>query len=187
MNQSGDSIRVVHPLFQAGGGGSIPTSPLQLVFGQIDVDVARRLLFVWHSRLPEISNWQGCSPCYGAECGGIWYAIAMWGPPVARMLNGRGWLELRRFAIAPDAPRNTASRMLSWMTRQVSKLGVQRAISYQDTAAHAGTIYRASGWKIGNTSEGGEWSRPSRGRASAQTASKKVRWEMDLHRPNDPR
>ena len=180
MIQGGESIRVVHPLFPTEGGGSTPTSPLQLVFGQIDARLARRLLSVWHSRLPEIANWQGCSPCYGAESGGIWYAIAMWGSPVARMLNGRGWIELRRFAIAPDAPRNTASRMLSWMTRQVAKLNFSKAISYQDTAVHTGAIYRAAGWKIGNTSEGGEWSRPSRGRAAVQTASQKVRWELDL-------
>lgn len=180
MNTSGDSIRVVHPLFPAEGGGSIPTSPLQLVFGQIDAKLARRLLSIWHSRLPEIVNWQGCSPCYGAESGGIWYAIAMWGPPVARMLNGRGWVELRRFAIAPDAPRNTASRMLGWMARQVGNLGFKKAISYQDTAVHTGTIYRAAGWTAGHASDGGEWSRPSRGRVVVQTASPKIRWELEL-------
>lgn len=179
-----DDVRVTCPLFQEEYGGATPTSTLQLRFSKIDVKRAVKLNNQWHSRLPQLSNWQGCS-AYAAECGNVVYAVAMWGQPVARMLNGRGWIELRRMAIADDAPKNTATRMIGWMLRELKKEGRwTRAISYQDTAVHSGTIYKASGWKIGNRSEGGEWSRPSRGREKVQTASEKVRWEYPLSEEN---
>jgi hypothetical protein len=72
----------------------------------------------------------------------------MWSNPVARLLPQREWLELRRFAIAPDSPKNTASRMLGWMVRDIKKRWpeMRRLISYQDCEIHQGTIYKASGW-----------------------------------------
>jgi len=177
MNTCADDARVACPLFQAEYGGSQPTSALHLRFSRMDIHRALKLNRKWHSRLPELTNWQGCL-AFGAECNNVTYAVALWGQPVARMLNGRGWIELRRMAIADDAPKNTASRMIGWMLRELRKDGRwTRAISYQDTAVHAGTIYKASGWTVGNRSEGGEWSRPSRGRDKVQTASEKVRWE----------
>jgi hypothetical protein len=88
-------------------------------------------------------NWQGCE-AYAAEHSNIYYAVALWGQPVARMLNGRGWYELRRMAIADDAPDNTASRMLRIMRLLIAKdrPEVVKLISYQDTEAHTGTIYK---------------------------------------------
>ena len=43
MDQCGERIRVVHPLFQVEGGGSIPTSPLQLTVGRIDKKLFKAL------------------------------------------------------------------------------------------------------------------------------------------------
>ncbi len=178
---SGDSTRVVHPLFQTEDGGSIPTSPLQLHVGEISVSLAIALNELWHSRLPKVepASVQGAM-CFGAEHGNLWYAAAIWTTPVARMLNGRGWLELRRFAIAPDAPKNTASRLLRVMTAKIRKKypGIVRLISYQDSEVHAGTIYHAAGWTAANRSSGGEWSRPSRKRNAAQSTAPKIRWEL---------
>ena len=57
---------------------------------------------------------------------------------------------------------------------------IEKLISYQDTEVHLGTIYKAANWIPANTSEGGEWSRKSRGRAKVQTAVPKVRWEYSL-------
>src|SRR5204863_614393 len=87
--------------------------------------------------------------CYCAECNNRFYAVAAWSNPVARLLPQMTWLELRRFSIAADAPRFTASRMIGWMRRDISKRfpEVERLISYQDMAAHTGTIYKAAGWK----------------------------------------
>ncbi len=189
MNNCGDSIRVVHPLFQAEGSGSTPTSPLQFHFGEINLDLAINLNALWHSRLPNVvkNNVQRVRNlvCFGAEFSDRFYMSAIWTDPIARLLNGRNWLELRRFAIAPDAPRNSASRMLAWMTRQIKRRGFDKAISYQDTAVHTGTIYRAAGWKDSYYRTGGTWNNPSRQRAKSQTDAPKVRWELDLTQRSD--
>jgi hypothetical protein len=176
-----DDARIACPLFQAEYGGVTPTSALQLKIGKINVRHALKLNRQWHSRLPELVNWQMCE-AYAAECGNAYFAVALWGQPVARMLNGRGWYELRRMAVAPDAPANTASRMLRVMRLMIVKArpDVTRLISYQDTEVHTGTIYKAAGWVVGNRSEGGEWSRPSRSRQRVVTGAEKVRWEYAL-------
>lgn len=181
MITGADSIRVVCPLFQGEGGGSTPTSALQLQVNRIHAEKAVRLNEHWHSRLPKLTNWQQCF-AYSAQFDGLFYAVALWGPPIARMLNGRGWLELRRMAIAPDAPKNTASRMISIMVRDIrrNRQDICRLISYQDTEVHTGTIYAASGWE--RTIIGGKittgWN--SRIRNQMQTAAPKIRWDKQI-------
>jgi hypothetical protein len=143
---SANSVRVAYPLFQAGGGGSTPTFALQardLRFYACDTAIAVALVRQWHSRLPHAQSgpWRFA---FKAEAGGIIYAVALWHNPSARGLC-QSWLELRRMACAPDAPKNTASRFLAWMAREL-KQHTDRLISYQDTAVHSGTIYRAAGW-----------------------------------------
>jgi len=181
--QCADDVRVAYPLFQTVDGGSSPTSALQLRVARIGVERAVRLNRAWHSRLPEMTNAFTCRVCYGAAWEDRYYAIAMWSDPVARMLNGRGWLELRRMAIADDAPPNTASRMLSVMARMIRKdlPDVKHLISYQDTEVHTGTIYKAAGWIKGNVSETGwGWeSRPDRQQKPIAPGAK-VRWERAI-------
>lgn len=182
MNDSrAEGVRVAYPLYQAGGGCSTPTSALQLWVDYIDARDAKALNRLWHSRLPKLTSPTALMrPCFGAEHGGLWYAVAIWSYPIARLLPQDGsWLELRRLAVAPDAPRNTASRMLAVMARLIARAepSVRRLVSYQDTAVHTGAIYRAAGWTPGRVSEGGEWARPSRCCNKAQAPSKKVRWE----------
>lgn len=192
IDKCGDGIRVVHPLFQVEGDGAIPISPFQLQIARIDKRLAWKLNEHWHSRLPDISNWQNCD-CFGAEFANRYYAIAMWSIPSARELNGRGWWELRRMAIAPDAPKYTASRMLSVMTKMIRREmpDVVRLISYQDSDVHAGTIYKASGWTIGNIGERidetktyNNWkTRPGR---KNQSTAPKIRWELLIRRESVP-
>lgn len=192
MDTRGDCIRVVHPLFQEEGSGSIPTSPLQLEFGQAPLNVALRLNEEWHSRLPRLplSTVQiKHGRAYAAIFAGRYFAVAVWSTPVARMLDDGTRFELRRMAIADDAPKNTASRMLGWMIRELKREGRwTQAISYQDTAVHSGTIYKASGWTSANTSATGVgwqtgikngWKRWGAS-AAEQAPSPKVRWEMKL-------
>jgi len=176
-----DSVRIACPLFQAEGGGVTPTSALQLQVNRMEAKKAAVLNSIWHSRMPEIANWFQCF-AYGAEYSGLFYAVALWGPPIARMLNGRGWLELRRMAIASDAPKFTASRMISIMVRDIkrNRLDICRLISYQDTAVHTGTIYKAAGWYSDRTDRGGEWARPCRWAAPVQSGAPKVRWCLDI-------
>lgn len=184
--QSGESIRVVHPLFQVEGGGSTPTSPLQLHVGEISLDMAIRLNELWHSRLPNVvkNNVQRVRhlACFCAEHDGIYYASAIWTDPIARLLNGRNWLELRRMAIAEDAPKNTASRMLKIMAMQIKRKWphIERLVSYQDCEVHTGTIYAAAGWKAEAENKSGDWIRKNRDRREAQAPGMKVRWGRDI-------
>lgn len=180
---SGESIRVMHPLFQTGEGGSIPTSPLQFSIYRINEQRALELNAEWHSRLPQLTSPPMGWFCYGAEYEGVLYAVAIWTNPQARKLP-QHWLELRRFAIAPDAPKNTASRMLSVMIRLLrrERPRAERLISYQDVAVHQGTIYKAAGWRpvAGTTRPGQTWNISTRYQSPGQAPGVKVRWEYDL-------
>jgi hypothetical protein len=115
----------------------------------------------------------------------VLYAVAAWSNPVARLLPQLSWMELRRFAIAPDAPRFTASRMLAWMRRDIANRfpSVVKLISYQDLDVHAGTIYKASGWKQSDNYKPrargwtGWGNRPRKGRTN-QSVEPRMRWEI---------
>ena len=145
-----DSIRVLRPLFQVGDGGSIPTSALHarsLTFEQCPKPHCVALVRAWHSRLPECQDgpW---THAFRMHSNDVTFAVALWNSPSARCLPGH-WRELRRMACAPDAPKNTASRFLGFMVRWFKKNEPQaeRLMSYQDTAVHKGTIYKAAGWE----------------------------------------
>lgn len=187
MNDRAEGVRVAHPLFsQAGGDGSQPISALQLRVESIGFADAKSLNRLWHSRLPRMgTGFVRNQPflCFGAEFGGLWYAAAIWSNPVARNLPQREWLELRRLAVAPDAPRNTASRMLRVMALLVRKARpwVTTLVSYHDTAVHTGGIYRAAGWTPTTVNDDGNWDRPGRSRPRAQSEEPKQRWEKVLH------
>jgi len=193
IDSRGESIRVVHPLFPVEGGGSIPTSPLQLHVGEIHVTRAIQLNAIWHSRLPNVVRGNidrnTHSVCFGAEYAGNFYASAIWSSPVAgNRLSSDGtiWLELRRFAIASDAPKNTASRVMAIMVRllRVKFPDVTRLISYHDTDVHSGTIYKAAGWtatkKVTDSNWGVRSSGRGRKRAPPVAPGIKVRWELAL-------
>ncbi len=176
-----DGARLAFPLFQAGDSGSRPTSTLQLRFGTCSTKIAKSLNRLWHSRLPMFKR-PTSRVAYAAEYDGLFYAVAIWTNPLARMLPQLTWLELNRMAIAPDAPKNTASRMLGWMSRDVKKRfpNVIRIISYQELDYHAGTIYRAAGWSPTERSDGGEWSTVSKPRLPVDRDGPKQRWELAL-------
>jgi hypothetical protein len=185
MTMRADSIRVMCPLFHEGEGGSTPTSALSLWIEPIDLERARLLNRLWHSRMPRFGT--GCIknqplPCYAATFAGRIYAVAIWSNPEARKLPQRKWLELRRLAIAPDAPRNSASRMLRIMALIVRRQRpcVERLISYQDTEAHTGAIYAAAGWTKTILSIGPDWNAPTRPRPPSQSKAPKQRWEKVL-------
>jgi hypothetical protein len=136
---------------------------------------------MWHSRLPILSNWQTCK-AIGAFYKNKFYAVALWGHPVARAYNGKGIYELRRMAISQDAPKNTGSRMLRIMRILIKKEmpEINKLISYQDTEVHKGTIYKSAGWVIGGMKKniGTGWN--TRKRNIMQATGDKIRWEYDL-------
>jgi hypothetical protein len=188
MTDRADSIRVMHPLFQAGQGGSIPTSALDLQIETIDFDRAVELNREWHSILPRFGTgfikYQPF-PCFAAVAGGVIYAVAIWSNPAARNLPQQEWLELRRMAIADDAPKNLASRMLKVMRLLLHRRfpHVVRVCSYQSKSVHAGTMYRADGWRPVSNCKADTWNRPSRARLESQQTDDRVRWERPIVGP----
>lgn len=186
MINRADSPTVEHPLFQAECGGSTPTSALQLFFSQTDRKTFQECNMKWHSRLPKIAASQ-FRVCYQATYDGMIYAVAGWSNPVARLLPQQTWLELRRMAICESAPKNTASRMIGWMIRDIKKRfpEIERLISYQDCDVHTGGIYKASGWKPaeGYISRVRGWAAGSGGATyrlnrSNQSLAPRMRWEL---------
>ena len=186
----GDGVRATQDAFQFPDSGANPTSPLQFTFEMIGVIAACTLNEKWHSRFP-IIDWSNVVRnkryvCYGAKFDGCYYAVAIWSSPIAgnRLTDGWLMLELRRMAIGTNAPKNTASRMLSWMRKDIKKRfpEIIRLISYQDVEAHVGTIYQAAGWSLINTmSKEVDWGKTGRKRNKPQSQSSKRRWEYNIN------
>lgn len=191
-NTRGDSSIVQNTLFnQWGDGGSRPTSPLQFEFVEIDMRTARKLNRKWHSMLPrtDLGNLLcgNMSAAYAADFEGRFYAVAIFSQPIIRAIaKDMKTIELRRLAICGDAPKNTASRMLSVCLRLVKKKYPQmaRCISYLAVDVHQGTIYKASGWKPVGEITAARPQRPrgckQRATGPLQTTSRKQRWEIIL-------
>lgn len=184
-----DVDRLIEPLF-ATAHDAEPRRARELRLRACPIPQARLLNRRWHSRLPETQS----GPWQHAFCmvhGSYVYAVALLHNPSARMLPSH-WIELRRMAVAPDAPHCTASRFLSQLVKwfRDNEHERERMISYQDTAVHAGTIYRAAGWIVGNVQHARrrDRSKPRPGGRLYRTrqngmdadCSEKVRWECEL-------
>lgn len=181
--------RSLNPLWQ--GDVQPPESVRELTLERCSVQTARFLNALWHSRLPktQVGPWQYA---FAAHKEGLVYAVALWHNPSARGLPSH-WLELRRLAIASDAPHCTASWMLSKMRRWFREHCPERErlISYQDCAVHTGTIYKAAGWHPAHIAKPRvrDRSKPRRGtrrdyrsnlNGSDPDAAAKIRWEIGL-------
>jgi hypothetical protein len=183
-----DQGRILNPLFFDEASHVAPTSPKQFDLRVVDAIYACRMNAIWHSRLPQI-HWSNVvrsrvSICFGIYFEDVCYAVAIWSDPVAAhtMKEGKTALELRRMAISEDSPTNTASWMISRMVNHIRKSypSLSLLVSYQDTAVHLGTIYKASNWvQAGATQGGGNWQH-GRIRNNLQADSIKIRWELRL-------
>ncbi len=183
--------RVERPMF-FGGAGTTEIKARNLVFSTCKKSHAVVLTRLWHSRLPQTQSgpWMFA---FSGEIDDVTYVVALWNNPSARGLPD-SWLELRRLACAPDAPRNTPSAFLGFMAKwfRENRPEVERLISYQDTAVHHGTIYKAANWKVGAIAKARVRDR-SKNRAGTSRAyrkningidadaSEKVRWELPLN------
>lgn len=167
---------------------NFPQSPRQLEIEIINPRLASCLNKKWHSRLPKI-HWSNIVRntryiCFGARYGNRWYAVGIWSSPVAqnRFRDGKKILELRRLAICKEAPKNTASRMLRIMIGIIKQMfpEITRLISYQDTAVHQGTIYKAANWKPVKKTKFASWTTRKRKRNRDQAMGDKIRWEYQI-------
>lgn len=138
----------------------------------------------WHSVLPRCPTFLVHGTCFIAYTqGGSVCGVAVWSNPIARMLNGKGYYELRRLAVSPDAPRNTCTAMLAGMRKHIhaNKPEIKAFLSYQDQDAHLGTIYKADNWSVGwvstrSTSKKSNWSASRENRGEVQSSAKKTAW-----------
>jgi hypothetical protein len=190
---SAEGVRVAYPLFQAEGGGSTPTSALQLWFDGIGFQQAKQLNRLWHSRFPAFGG-GGYRLCHSAEFDGLYYAVAIWTNPSSPKLPQLSWLMLKRWAIAADAPLNTGSRMMMWMVRDIRKRlpDVTMLVSYSDPKAHDGAIYKACGWNEGETTKrtvgSKQWHNRERGRRIMNPACEWVtRWTRTIEKKTHER
>lgn len=179
---------VIDSLFEIEEHLDPPISPKEFEFVVIRAQTACNLNAQWHSRLPVI-DWSNVVRnthyvCYAAKYKGEYYAAAIWSSPVAqnRFTYGKQMLELRRMAISKECPKNTATRMLAWMRKDIQKrfTDIALLISYQDTEVHLGTIYKADNWVAVADSPGIAWTTENRERNKEQSLAIKTRWEYKL-------
>jgi hypothetical protein len=156
----------------------------------IDAKLASHYVALWHSVLPKCPSFLVRGRCYLADgLDGFPVAVAVWSDPVARMLNGRGYYELRRMATSPAAPPNTCTSMLAVMRKDIAANcpWVSTFLSYQDEVAHLGTIYKADNWQVGwrstrSTSQKSSWGESRSGRNAMQSTSAKIAWVKSIGR-----
>lgn len=143
------------PDFPSGNGGAIPTSPLQnLKVEECPIAEVRQFIEAHHYSHAT----SGITPkyCFKVWLDGRLVGAAIFGLPGMRETiakyseQGRfDLLELRRFCMVDDTPRNAESKCLAVMLRILRKRGVQRVLSYADpNFGHVGTIYKALGFSF---------------------------------------
>jgi hypothetical protein len=151
------------PVFPTGDGGSTPTFSLQDL--QVaDCPVAEIREFIEHHHYSRAVS--GVTPkyCFKVLVGERIVGAAIFGIPgmretLAKYSEGGKYnlLELRRFCMVDETPRNSESRVLSIMLRTLRKHGVQRILSYADpNFGHVGTIYKALGFTLLGQSTAGK-------------------------------
>lgn len=204
MKSGGSSLIAEQGAFQPQSSGANPSLSLQTLFPNEDrrlvkspkeftirsikAKAACELNAMWHSRFP-IIDWSNVVRnryyvCYALEHNGVPYGVSIWSSPIAanRLKNGQRLLELRRMALSPECPKNTATWMLSRMKKDIASRfpDIIRLISYQDTEVHLGTIYKAANWRIANVQqEEVKWN-GARKRNKEQSTAPKARWEIDI-------
>ena len=102
---------------------------------------------------------------------------AVWGKPIARNEDQEKTIELLRFWTSNKTPKNTESKALGKMMRDMKNKGYERCIAYSSTGQkHDGTIYKATNWKeISRTGKSKGWTnRPNR---KDRDTSSKIKFE----------
>lgn len=140
-------------------------------------NLLRNYIAMWHS------GFDDCPKAFKAgfviEAHGRILAVAVWGRPVTNNEDQENTLELWRYAIGPDKPRNLGTwglaRMRRWIKQHLPER--TRLISYQDADAHDGALYKADNWQFVYEKFGeGDWSQCRPGRKGSQRQHK-IKWE----------
>lgn len=152
---SGDNLTVELPLFHKGSGSSNLTSPHQLLFREINYQTAMRVVIEKHY----LHRKAPTSYSFGAYFDNELLGVCTIGKPASHTLlkgvcgkeKAEDVFELNRLWLDDVCPKNSESRFLGWVLRQLPKGMV--LVSYADTAyGHKGIIYRATNWISTGTS-----------------------------------
>jgi hypothetical protein len=101
--------------------------------------------------------------------------------PAARYEDQKTTLEIRRLAFAPNAPKNSPSRLIGFAKRKAKKRGFKRIISYASTYQHhEGKVYLATGFQQTIISTGAHWKRKGRTKVTGWDTSPKLKFELCL-------
>lgn len=149
---SGDSVVVSRSLFQERNGSPILTSPHDLKLNFISMKEAKECFRLWHyfGEKGFMSSYN-----FGVFFNDELLGCISYGVPNAIEMKGlysrtdqKGWWEIKRMALSPRCPKNSASRVIAISIKILRKLeNLKGIITYADTAQnHTGTIYKASGF-----------------------------------------
>lgn len=141
---------VAHPLFQAGGGGSTPTSALFHIT-PISHGMAKSWVERWHysKRMPT-----GKNLCYGLWSGPMLYAVIIYGigvnPFQAKFLGVSRVLEIKRMCRVEPRQEYPLSRFIALtMKMAVRRHPCDCVVAFADPDQdHKGTVYKASGFTL---------------------------------------
>lgn len=99
---------------------------------------------------------KGLTPtfCFRVDAKGLLVGAAIFGHPGMKRTIDKyseggqlNLVELRRFIMLDEAPRNSESKVLGMMLKELKESGVQRVLCYSDPIhGHVGTIYKAVGF-----------------------------------------
>ncbi len=95
---------------------------------------------------------RGNKKCFGLYINSKLVGVSLYGYPVGKNLNKvynrSNILELKRFCLSPNLPKNSASWFIAKTMRILKRYNVKNVISYADpTQGHEGIIYKASNFQ----------------------------------------
>lgn len=139
----------------------------------ITIKAAAKLVAKWHRHLPRVTG--GLFALAVEDEGGGVRGVAIVGRPVARMDQDGRTCEVVR--LATDGARNACSMLYGRARRVAQLLGYRRCLT-KTLPEEGGASLRAVGIRPLGTTDGGEWSRPSRKRGAAMRAEPKTKWDL---------
>ncbi len=149
----GDSLLLEHPA-PPEGGGSIPTSPLQLISRPTTLRVANDFVEAHHRHNGRTAR-NGGKFAVACEYGGSVVGVAIVGNPLSATYMDRAKYghvaEVLRTCTDETAPKNAVSFLYGVCTRVCREMGFDVLVSYTLTD-ESGASLRGAGWKcIDNT------------------------------------
>lgn len=104
--------------------------------------------------------------------------VAVVGRPVARITRKEEVLEVTR--LCTDGTKNACSILYAAAARIGKEMGY-KFIQTFILSSETGKSLRAAGWRFDGHTDGGSWSRPSRGRIDKAPLERKQRWVKVLN------